>query len=402
VLLVLLAVVGVGGLTIGLLVGMKIVDPAKLAFWKSKREIPAGWIAVPICSRPIPPYTTVTRDYLINPKTGEWVVDYKPPTAVPKGVITDLAKIRGRVTARPKAAPFYFVEDDFFPEGTRPGIAGGTPSGKRAITLDAENLKGAHELKEGDHFDLLASVAVDMPGTGRSSSGQLGTKVVAAPNTTLLPKRSLVKPLVQDGVVVTPMRIRNVPISSSSLTQGTTTRTKPVQEIILAVEPQEVAPLAEAMSLKYEITCVARSGRPSPATSSATSSASATSSRDKNTDSQSPQTALSSAWIGITNALLGKEGLADSNTPHATASLKEASLATVNQAKVNNTLAMDITPGLNPMADTRFLEVMVGPQRQFVLFTGPGNSPIVAMQNDGSMRASGTTEPSDNPVSHKQ
>jgi hypothetical protein len=74
----------------------------------------------------------------------------------------------------------------------------------------------------------------------------------------------------------------------------------------------------------------------------------------------------------------------------------------VNQAKVNNTLAMDITPGLNPMADTRFLEVMVGPQRQFVLFTGPGNSPIVAMQNDGSMRASGTTEPSDNPVSHKQ
>ena len=36
----------------------------------------------------------------------------------------------------------------------------------------------------------------------------------------------------------------------------------PVQEIVLAVDPQEVAPLAEAMDLKYEITCVARSGRP--------------------------------------------------------------------------------------------------------------------------------------------
>ena len=38
----------------------------------------------------------------------------------------------------------------------------------------------------------------------------------------------------------------------------------PVQEIVIAVEPQEVAPLAEAMDLKYEITCVARSGRPRP------------------------------------------------------------------------------------------------------------------------------------------
>ncbi len=91
----------------------------------------------------------------------------------------------------------------------------------------------------------------------------------------LLPKRSLVRPLVQDGVVVTPVRTRNVPISSSSLTQGTTTRTIPVQEIVLAVAPQEVAPLAEAMDLKYEIICVARSGRPAPAPSPAVGSSSA-------------------------------------------------------------------------------------------------------------------------------
>ena len=50
-------------------------------------------------------------------------------------------------------------------------------------------------------------------------------------------------------------------------------------------------------------------------------------------------------------------------------------------------VAMDITPGLNPMADIRFMEVMIGPQRQFMLFTGPGNSPVVAMQDDGSAKA---------------
>ena len=48
---------------------------------------------------------------------------------------------------------------------------------------------------------------------------------------------------------------------------------------------------------------------------------------------------------------------------------------------------MDITPGLDPMAHTRFMEVMIGTQRQFVLFTGPGNSPVVASQDDGSAKA---------------
>ena len=31
---------------------------------------------------------------------------------------------------------------------------------------------------------------------------------------------------------------------------------------------------------------------------------------------------------------------------------------------------MDIMPGLDPLADIRYLEVMIGTQRQFVLFTG--------------------------------
>ena len=80
-----------------------------------------------------------------------------------------------------------------------------------------------------------------------------------------VPKRGLVKPLVQDGVVVTPVKVRNVPTTISSLTKGATTRNMPVQEIVIAVAPEEVAPLAEAMDLKYEITCVARSGRPASA-----------------------------------------------------------------------------------------------------------------------------------------
>ena len=142
--------------------------------------------------------------------------------------------------------------------------------------------------------------------------------------------------------MVTPVKIRNMPTISTSLTQGTTMRNIPVQEIVLAVDPEEVAPLAEAMDLKYEITCVARSGRPAPL----------------------PPPAGRAKTVNRTK----------SETP------------------AKDRVAMDITPGLDPMAQMRYMEVMIGTQRQFMLFTGPGNSPVVAAQDDGSAKASSGEE----------
>ncbi|MGO8691932.1 MAG: hypothetical protein ACLQLG_20110 [Thermoguttaceae bacterium] len=378
VLLALVAIVIGGAGTVAALAVFKVIDPGKLAFWRTpERPIPADWIPIPLSARPIPAYTMVTRDYLLNPKTAQWVLVYKPPKAVPQEVIIRLSGILGRVTAREKPAGYVFTESDFLPLGTRPGVVGGTPQGKRAITLDASKLKGAHDLSEGDHVDLLASVSVDMPGAGRSGSGRMGTNVVATPDMAFLPKRSLVRPLVQDGVVVTPVRIRNVPISSSSLTQGMTTHTVPVQEIVLAVDPQEVAPLAEAMDLKYEITCVARSGRPAAVAS--------------------PPAQAAAGGISQVPAALAK---AAASTPGAAAPDKAASspekAKTVSRPKAETPAkgpaAMDITPGLDPMAQTRYLEVMIGGQRQFMLFTGPGNSPVVAGQDDGSAKAAAGEE----------
>ena len=48
------------------------------------------------------------------------------------GIIIDPSKIIGRVMAHEKPADFAFTEEDFLPFGTSPGIAGGTPPGKRA------------------------------------------------------------------------------------------------------------------------------------------------------------------------------------------------------------------------------------------------------------------------------
>ena len=293
-----------------------------------------------------------------------------------KGVIIDIDKIRGRVTAREHGALFYFSENDFLPPGTRPGVVGGTPAGKRAITLDASKLKGVHDLKEGDRLDLLASVPVDMPGAGRSS-GRSGANVVVAPDRLWLPKRSNVSTLVQDGVVVTPVRVRNAPVSS---TQSGNVRTTPVQEIVIAVEPEEVAPLAEAMDLKYEITCVARSGRPL--------SAGPSSPNQSNAGVLPVLAALVRAVQ--TNGLTSKsEKAKHAPDGNETASSNKIAAAGGKQGP------SDITPGFDPMAHTRYTEVMIGAQRQYVVFAGPGSSPVVALQEAGSAR----TEPEVRPAS---
>jgi hypothetical protein len=351
VLLVLLALVvgvpAIGGGTIGILVALNMIKPAQLAFWRSKETpIPKDWVFVPMCPRPIPAYTKITRNDLLVPNTTKWAGVMLPPKLVPPGAITDFFRILGRVTAQDKAAQFCFREVDFLPPGSSPGVAGGTPSGKRAYCLNATELKGVvHDLRAGDHVDLLASILIDMSGAGHSNSGQMGS-VVSDPLAMLPAKRTWGKPLVEDGVVVTPVRIRNVPITSSSLTQGTTTRSKPVEEIVIAVEPQEVAPLNEAVALKYEITCSARSGRPEPAPAA---------------------------------AARGKK----KSPPSEPANVDRAD----PEMPAQNQKARDFTPGLDPRDGIQVMDVMIGAKRQFMLFNGPAKTPVVAAQDDGSTKS---------------
>jgi len=359
-------VVGGAG-TVAALGALNVVDLDKLAFWREKNTIPEGWVGIPICARPIPAYTEVTRDYLLNPKGEkvEFLMDYKPPEKARelqlKGVITDVAEILGRVTARDKGAAFYFVEDDFLPKGTRPGIVGGTPIGKRAVTVDASKLLGSvHELKAGDHLDIIASIPIDMPGAGRGLGGRLGS-VVASPEASLLPKRSLIRSLVQDGIVVSPVRIRNVPIG---MTPEGTPRMVPRQEIVLAVEPEEVAPLAEALDMKYEVMCVARSGRAVETAPVSQRPSTVTS------PGEPEEPALARAQAGGLNP-----------DPNST-----------QRGAAKSKLA-DITPGYDPTSETRFMELMVGTSRQFVVFAGPGGSPVVRGQDDGSGNAGAGLQP---------
>ena len=97
VLLALAAIVIGGAGTVAALAYFNVIDRDKLAFWRAKENlIPADCIAIPLSARLIPAYTAVTRDYMMNPKTAQWVLVYKRRKVVPKDVITDLSKIFGR------------------------------------------------------------------------------------------------------------------------------------------------------------------------------------------------------------------------------------------------------------------------------------------------------------------
>ncbi len=318
------AIVLGGGGTVFALGAMHVIDLGKLAFWKRPKPIPAGYVALPLCVRSIEAYARVTKADLVDPRTRQFFVKWGPPQKVPAGALLDPTDIIGRVVARRHPPGTDFKERDFLPKGTAPGMVAGIPPGKRAYTLDIAKVSGMYYLQEGDHFDLLASVPVDMPGGKGSAGGRNGLSVVASPAASLEPKRCKVRPLVQDGVVIVPMRVRRAPTTSNSLMSGKTVRTLPVEEVIVAIEPGEVAPLEEAVGMKYEITCAARSGQPTP-----------------------------------------------SAPAHPAKPLADAG-----------------TPGLDPLAGTRSVEFMIGPQRQYMVFTGPGGSPLAAQEDAAGKRDS--------------
>ncbi len=221
------------------------------------RPLPPGYVAVPLCLRPAPAGTVITREHLYDAQTLQVrTVPLEAGLVKARRVLVDPQEILGRVLAREKREGYTFTEADFHPRGTRAGLVSLIPPGKRSLTLEASRIEGVFGLNAGDHVDLVATVMLD---TKRSQQiGLPGLRVVGDPRAAV--PQAEVRVLAQDAVVVVPVRTRQKPITSSSLTQGPRVRTVPVQEIVLAVSPEEVAGIAEAVAREAQLTCVARSG----------------------------------------------------------------------------------------------------------------------------------------------
>lgn len=246
--------------------------PGMERFAHAKTNVPAGSVAVPVTARAIKAYTRVSRDDVWDPSTNTITVVHLDASKLGPDVITDFAKVRGRVLARDKAAGYVFSENDFLPEGTRAGLVAGIPAGKRGIRVELEKVPGLYGLNPGDRFDLMATLPIDSAKAQQQLQlvGGVVGRAAALTQGLSSTKQASVRCIVQNGVIVSGVESRNVPYTITTLTSGTQVKSRPVQEVVIAIAPDEVAALEQALAVEASVACVPRSGRPDDPTDSRT------------------------------------------------------------------------------------------------------------------------------------
>lgn len=255
-----LAVVG-GGLTLVLL--------SSAGFFSSAPSRPSrkGLIAVPKSIRPIEAYTKVSREDLIDLRLGDDSYFWMTPEQVrsnPQWIVNP-SDIIGRVLAQDKEKDYVFSEKNFLPEGSRPGIAGGTPPNKRAMVISVDQTPGLDLLSSGDQFDLLATLpGSDSNGSNVDYAALLGG--IKSPELRLGQRATPggVRVLVQGGTLISIDK-------TTSPANGRSSRSSTNTVATVALAPEEVALLTEAIGNGTKIFCVARSGQPDDATQAARS-----------------------------------------------------------------------------------------------------------------------------------
>lgn len=227
-----------------------------------------GQIACPALAREVATYEKISRQDLINPQTGQLNVVWLPEAAG-KSALRDVAQIMGRVVSRDKSAGSVLTEADFFAKGTRPGIAAGVPPGKVAMSVPVERIAGLNLLQRQDTFDVVAS----LPAQDRQAGSNIEYAVllggIKPPDTRAgqLARQTGVRTLVQRGTMVALTRGTKTSTTGaaglSGLVGGKETRTTTSTQVTIAVAPQEVTPLTEALGLEdLSLFCVTHTSQP--------------------------------------------------------------------------------------------------------------------------------------------
>jgi len=251
-LLVLVALAG-GGL---LLFGLGVLGGGDAT--PKEDTLPEGWMALPAAGQDIPAYTAIELEHFFD-GSGRPVVVRIPEESLLETTLVDPADIVGRVLRHDKKAGRPFSQADFLPEGTRPGIVAGIPPGKRAMRIETAQVSGLVGLAAGDRLDIVATL--------RQRGARAGMPRIDGPYAGGLAdaaRQARVDVVARDAVVVSPRATRTLQTGSA----GGGARV--VEEVVIAVSPDEVAPLTEALALEARLDAVPRSGRPDEDGSSAT------------------------------------------------------------------------------------------------------------------------------------
>lgn len=129
-------------------------------------------VRVLVASRPIPAYAAVRLEDVTAGGNLVWKDLDKSkiaPGAVPfEGTIDKFGAAIGRVAKKDIPANYPLMQHDFFDAKTRPGLVATIPAGYRAMIIDAARLPGVHNLRAGDHIDLVAAIPVDLKEVNRT------------------------------------------------------------------------------------------------------------------------------------------------------------------------------------------------------------------------------------------
>lgn len=260
-----IAVNGMATVVFALLLGsvfhvLGVVD--LLAPWRSK--IPGDAVPVLVSSRFIRRYARVMREDVSKPDGSELSIMWLPRSSAPPNALNDINAVVGRVMRQDKPPGYVFTEKDLFPVGTRPGTVAAIPPGLRSLRLAADQITGIHGLLPGDRFDLVATRQVDISAVPnwQSVTGPAATQITVQAQLQNLLKQAAVEVISQNSMILEPLEVRDKIERSTSATKGTTTKTVQVQEVVIAVTPEEVARVMQAAATGESITCVPRSGQP--------------------------------------------------------------------------------------------------------------------------------------------
>jgi hypothetical protein len=218
--------------TVGTLWAFGKVDP--VAWFVHRDALPPGFVPVLASGVKIPAYTKITRDHLLDPKTGRFAFVAVPEGEVPKEAILSPNEVVGRVLNHDKPSSYLFTERDFFPKGTRAGLSGAIPPGKVSLTLERTKIQGIAGLQQQDRIDLTATIPVEAP----KASGNLAKGMMQQTQLAQMEKLARVRVLAENAVLIEFTQHEKA-VASRSISQGTQVKRIPVEEVVIAVSPQE-------------------------------------------------------------------------------------------------------------------------------------------------------------------
>lgn len=233
-----------------------------------------GKVLLPVSARPIRAYSMVSAADFSRPGTLTVTKIPYPEELLPPNAVREAAQLPGRVLRRDKPAGQIFLESEFYPVGTRPGPAAGVPPGKRALRLRADAVPGLHGLLQGDRFDIVMTVEVQVEqpkhkprapairAEGPYASlleAEAEARQVEPPR--VKRRRAEVRVIVKNGLLVQPIHNREAVGTLTNPMRPTQRPKKPIEELIIAVDPAEVAALNQALAIEAHLQVAIRSGQ---------------------------------------------------------------------------------------------------------------------------------------------